>query len=334
MTMADQSLYHPRPDYELTIDGRNITVNLQTRLIHLSLAESRGDEADLLTLEIDDSDGRMALPGKGAKITLKLGWVGRTLQNKGNFQVDEVVHQGAPDKIVVRARSAELKRQLRMRSEHSYHDTTLGQIVRSIAQRNGLQSRVDESLASLRIAHLDQTHESDLHFCSRLARQYDAVCTVKQGKLSFVPINTKVNAAGQALPIATITRADGDTHRYHTAERNNYSGVRAYWSDPDQAQKRSAMIGPDDNEKRLKDTYGSESEARAAAQAEMGRIGRGKATMDLTLALARPDLIPQTQLRLEGFKDQIDDTPWLVAKITHTLGDAGFTSKLELETRT
>ena len=43
--------------------------------------------------------------------------------------------------------------------------------------------------------------------------------------------------------------------------------------------------------------------------------------------------MPQTPLRLKGWKPQIDSTPWLVVKITHELGDKGLTSKLELETR-
>ena len=108
---------------------------------------------------------------------------------------------------------------------------------------------------------------------------------------------------------------------------------RAYWNDADRAEKRSATQGAEDNEKRLKDTYGSEAEAQAAAKAEMGRINRAKATMGLKLALARPDLMPQTPLKLQGFKAEIDDTPWLVVKIQHELGDGGFTSKLTLETR-
>jgi uncharacterized protein len=36
---------------------------------------------------------------------------------------------------------------------------------------------------------------------------------------------------------------------------------------------------------------------------------------------------------VSGFKPEIDDTPWLVKKATHTLGDGGFVSALELEVR-
>ena len=63
--------------------------------------------------------------------------------------------------------------------------------------------------------------------------------------------------------------ADGDQHRYHSADRNAYSGVRAYWHDKNGAEKKSVLVGTEENEKRLKDTYGSEADALAAARMEM-----------------------------------------------------------------
>ncbi|WP_436131175.1 hypothetical protein [Acidovorax sp. LjRoot38] len=43
--------------------------------------------------------------------------------------------------------------------------------------------------------------------------------------------------------------------------------------------------------------------------------------------------MPQTPVVLQGFKDVIDATTWLVVKLTHTLGDNGLTTRMELETR-
>lgn len=314
------------PDYLLTIDGRDITPGLKSRLMRLQLAESRGDEADQLDVTLDDADGRLALPPSGARIDLRIGWAGQPLVDKGSFVVDEVEHGGAPDQVSIRARSADLHRSLRQRSEASYHDTTLGELVRSIAARNGLQATVDDALASVPVPHVDQTHESDLNFLTRLARQHDAVCTVKKGQLIFRAIN------GARLAAVHITRALGDSHRWHRAERTSYSGVRASWQDPRTAQKRDVLVGEDGDEKRLKDTYGSEGDALAAARAEQGRIERGKATLELTLALGRPELMPQTPATVTGFKPEIDAATWLVVKVTHSIDDGqGFTTRVELE---
>lgn len=327
------SQLHRAPTFTLVVDGRDISKKVEARLVSLTLTEARGGEADQLDLVIDDSDGRMGIPAKGAELALALGWEGSGMQDKGTFDVDEVEHSGTPDTISIRARSAEMRRELRTRAERSYHGKKLGQIVGDIAMRNGLQVRIDDSLANTPVEHIDQTRESDLHFLTRLAKKHDAVATVKKGRLVFKPIGSTKAANGEDLETITITRADGDQHRYHSADRNAYSGVRAYWHDPNAAEKKSVLVGEQENEKRLKDTYGSEADALAAARAERGRIERGKATMELTLALGRPELMPQTPVVLQGFKDVIDATPWLVVKLTHTLGDNGLTTRMELETR-
>lgn len=324
---------HPAPDYRLTVGGRDITPSVDPRLITLSLTEARGNEADQLDMTLTDHDGSLAVPAKGALISLELGWAGQPLVDKGSFMVDEVEHSGAPDQISIRARSADMGKEMRRRDEKSWHETTVGAIVGEIAVRHKLLPRIDPELSAKPVPHIDQTNESDLHFLTRLARQHDAVATVKKGHLVFGPINGTKLSTGQAVPGMNLTRADGDQHRYHSADRNAYSGVRAYWHDPNAAEKKSVLVGEQENEKRLKDTYGSEADAMAAARAERGRIERGKATMELTLAIGRPELMPQTPVVLRGFKDVIDATEWLVVKLTHTLGDNGLTTRMELETR-
>ena len=81
MTVNAEQPYNV-PTFELVVAGRNITRTVNSRLIRLTLAESRGDEADQLDIEIDDSDGKMNLPAKGAKIALRLGWQGWSIVDK------------------------------------------------------------------------------------------------------------------------------------------------------------------------------------------------------------------------------------------------------------
>ena len=72
----------------------------------------------------------------------------------------------------------------------------------------------------------------------------------------------------------------------------------------------------------------------AAARAEKQRIDRGTATLELTLAYARPDIAPQSPATVTGWgKPQIDAARWLVKSCTHNLeAGQGFTTAIELET--
>ncbi|BEP43013.1 phage late control D family protein [Variovorax sp. V15] len=332
MDPQDQHPAHPAPTYRLKIGDRDITPMVDARLISVTLNECRGNEADQLDLVLDDHDGALEIPPKGRELQLAIGWVGADLVDKGTFIVGEAEHSGAPDQICIRARSADMHQSLRTRVERSYHGVTVGEIVRQTAARHQLMARIDPALGARQIEHIDQTNESDLNFITRLAKLHDAVATIKRGRLLFLPIVGTITSTGESIPVIEITRADGDLHRYHTSDRDAYSGVRAYWHDPKRAKRRGVLVGKSGNAKRLKDTFANEADARAAAQAEWRRIQRGLATFNLTLALGQPMLTPQTPVKVSGWKPEIDETEWLTIKVRHTMTpDGGFTTHAEME---
>lgn len=322
------------PAFKISIEDKDLTAIVSPRLVNLTLNLCRGDESDQLDISLDDSDGKLALPPRGAQIALALGWQSSGLVDMGKFTVDEVEHSGAPDTITLRARSANLIDKFKRQEERSFHNTTLGAIIELIAFNNELESGISARLRDIVIKHIDQTHESDAAFLRRLGKKYDAVATVKNGKLLFVPINESRTASGKALPIIAITRMMGDGHRYHSAESDAYTGVRAFWHDERYARRRSVVAGVPGNSKRLRTTFATEADARAAAVAEWQRILRGLATFEVSLALGNPAVFPQSPVTVKGYKPEIDTTEWLSIRVTHSLGGGGFTTRVEFETKT
>lgn len=217
------------PAYMLTLDGADITQNFSDRLIGLTMTDNRGFEADQLDIALDDTDGLVELPPRGASLTLWLGWQGSALVNKGSFTVDEIEHRGAPDTLTIRGRSADFRGTLNSRREQSWHDTTLGVIVETIAQRNKLTASVTDALKAIAIPHIDQTQESDAAFLSRLAERNGASVSVKAGKLLFLKAGSAMTASGKPIPQMTVERGDGDRHQFAIADREAYTGVTAKW---------------------------------------------------------------------------------------------------------
>ncbi|RDT39885.1 phage late control D family protein [Citrobacter freundii] len=217
------------PAYMLTLDGADITQNFSDRLIGLTMTDNRGFEADQLDIALDDTDGLVELPPRGASLTLWLGWQGSALVNKGSFTVDEIEHRGAPDTLTIRGRSADFRGSLNSRREQSWHDTTLGVIVETIAQRNKLTASVADALKAIAIPHIDQTQESDAAFLSRLAERNGASVSVKAGKLLFLKAGSAMTARGKPIPQMTVERGDGDRHQFAIADREAYTGVTAKW---------------------------------------------------------------------------------------------------------
>ncbi|EMP4585820.1 phage late control D family protein [Enterobacter hormaechei] len=217
------------PQFMLTLNSKDITGNISDRLINLTMTDNRGFEADQLDIELDDSDGLVELPVRGAVLALYLGWKGFALVGKGEFTVDEVEHHGAPDTVTLRARSADFRGTLNSRREESWHDTTLGAVVEAIATRNKLRASVAQSLAGIPVPHIDQSQESDAVFLTRLAERNGGAVSVKAGKLLMLKAGSAVTASGKAIPQISIQRSDGDRHQFAIADRGAYTGVTAKW---------------------------------------------------------------------------------------------------------
>lgn len=324
---------HATPAWRVVMDGQDLTQRISPRLLSLTLTECRGQDADQLDLVIHDHDGAMALPRRGVELTVALGTRQRGLVHKGVFRVDEVEHSGAPDVISIRARSADFTQAMRLRRSRSWHEQTLGAIVSGIAGEHQLQAQIDPDLAPIEIKHLDQADESDVHLLSQLATRHDATMAIKDQTLLFLKIG-----GGKPLdmrsPVAlTLQRSDGDQHRYVAADRESYSGVRAYWTDKAGAKRKSVLAGDGESPKRMRETFDTEKVAMEHAQAEWKRLQRGEATLSYTLAIGRADVAPEQHVTMRGFKPEIDETTWLLTKVTHTItGGAGFSTALEMET--
>lgn len=320
-------------------------------------AHNRGFEADQLDLELDDADGQIVLPRRGAVIHLALGWKGQPLFPKGAFTVDEIEHSGAPDRLTIRARSADFRETLNTRREKSWHQTTVGEVVKEIAARHNLKVALGQDLTDKALDHMDQTNESDASFLMKLARQYGAIASVKDGNLLFIRQGQGRTASGKPLPVITITRKAGDGHRFTLADRGAYTGVIASWLHTREPRKKETtsvkrrrkkattpkepeakqgdyLVGTDENVLVLNRTYANRSNAERAAKMQWERLQRGVASFSLQLAEGRADLYTEMPVKVTGFKQPIDDAEWTITTLTHSVSpDNGFTTSMELEVK-
>ncbi|XEG79251.1 phage late control D family protein [Edwardsiella tarda] len=348
------------PALSLTLAGKDLTAALDARLMSLTLTDYRGFEADQLDLELDDTDGALELPRRGAVIELALGWKDQPLFQKGAFVVDEIEYSGAPDRLTLRARSADFRAGMNIRREHSWHRTTLGSLIQEIATRHSLKIALCADLAAQSVTHLDQTNESDASFLTRLARQYGAIASVKNGHLLFIRQGQGKTASGKLLPLITLTRHIGDGHRFLLADRSAYTGVVTYWLNTREPQEKNAvsvrrrrkisnehsadkrqetkqggyLAGTDENVLIINHTYANRSNAARRAKVEWERIQRGVASFTLQLAEGRADLYTEMPVKVYGFKPPIDEAEWTITTLIHTITpENGFTTSIELEVR-
>lgn len=327
------------PDYRIELGEKEITDSFRSRLISLEISDKRGLEVDTFKLVLDDSDGNIMIPERGQVLNISIGWQGETLFQKGTFTIGGVNHSGSPDTLTLTGFSTDLSNVVKQNRSESYDGVTLGDIVRRIARRNGLQPSLSKELAAITVDHFDQTNESDLQFISRLAKRYGAIASIKSGMLLLLKPGNGTTASGKPLPRATIRRREGDRHDFAYIGDANYIGAKARWLRLDKAGMGCVMLEaenlPETQGKRylvLPDPYKSEEEAKQALLSEWEKIQRSSATLTFMLAMGRPELIPEMRVDVEGFKSLIDNAQWFITNVDHAMSaDGGFTSKVTLQ---
>lgn len=228
--------------------------------------------------------------------------------------------------------------------------------MKEIAGRHNLKMALGKDLTDKAIDHIDQTNESDASFLMRLARQYGAIASVKDGNLLFLRQGQGKTASGKALPVITLTRKDGDGHRFTLADRGAYTGVIASWLHTREPVKKEAvkvkrkrkttttktpeekqgdyLVGTDENVLVLSRTYANRSNAERAAKMQWERLQRGVASFSMQLAEGRADLYTEMPVKVSGFKQPIDEAEWTITTLTHTVSvDSGFTTNIEFEVK-
>ncbi|SQA83119.1 phage tail protein [Citrobacter freundii] len=72
------------PAFNVTLGGKAL-IMLDEKLISLELTDNRGFNADELTITVDDSQGDIELPPRGAELSVAIGWQGEKTGTQRDF---------------------------------------------------------------------------------------------------------------------------------------------------------------------------------------------------------------------------------------------------------
>lgn len=338
-----------QPIFRIYADRVEITSAIRDRLIELVVTDEAGIQSDELKLTLDDrrrENGAIAeLPRIGTVLTVSLGYAETRLVSLGRFIVDEVEIRSPPATLTVSAKAADMVGPFRSPKTRSWDETTLGQLVETIAAEHRYQPKIDPELGAIAIAHLDQTEESDMALLTRLAAKHDAVAKPVAGFLVLARQGATKTITGLALPPITLAASDLAEWRYrHSARKPGGSGTtkeastqtppttatggaKAYWWDFEKGERREVTTGQPPFEE-IRYVHATEAEAKAAAATRKNRGERGQGELSFSLP-GDPRLAAEGRLSL-NLRPGIP-ADWRIKRVEHRLSTQGYTTQVECE---
>ncbi|WP_241906676.1 hypothetical protein [Vibrio splendidus] len=245
-----------------------------------SLSDANGSDGDSLTLTLSsvNVDG---LPPKGEQYQVMLDGVDR-----GSFKISNRSFSIQPRTVDITMTVAPLSLKdntgYRSRSNGSWHNTTLGQVIVDCVTPHGFTAIVAPELQKIEIENLYRTDESVHAFLRRLAKQYDAISKpVENGGFIFVPKGKAVSATGLSiesimLSLPLVNEPQSSKFVNVTGEldgRDDFSGVETFFTRMEDGTKQPVQIGRAPF-KRLSQEQSNEKEAIQTASAELRKIQR------------------------------------------------------------
>lgn len=310
-----------------------------SRLIKATLKDEEGQKSDTLTIELDDRGNAIPIPKKGTKLNVQLGYRETGLADKGTFEVHGTELKGTAGEgeiVVIQAKGTSLSAARKLKetgSETFKEGAKLKEIAGKIAGRNGLTLRIDDALGSVAYPDGEYRHQqSDLDFLGRLVERANGLLKISGDVLAIAERGSGKNAAGKALPVIQIAKADCKDWSFTPGDRPTHGKVSGSWIDQKTGKKKveSKETGLEGPLFGLRDPFKTEAEAKKAVEAKAKELSRKSGTVNFT--------VPGTAIggagsdvNATGFRPEINGT-WRAKSVEHTFtggASGGWTTKFD-----
>lgn len=319
-----------KPAFRIVADGKNITELINDRLLLLRTSDKPGTDSDEFELRIDDRDQAVALPARGGKVEVWMGYEGQPLTRLGAYMVDEVQMSGPPDEMVIRGKASDMRGSGKTVRSGSWENVPLSQIVGDIAKRNGWQPVCP---VNTKVERSDQRNESDFNFITRLAKQYDCTAKVAEGKLLVMPRQSGQSVSGKSLGVVTINKTDVVRYQFRLGERTTQKSVKTQHQDKKTGALKVVELDNDESPDGLpavhtdRHIYPNKTAAEQAAKARLAAFNRSTAGVRLEMP-GRTDLFAERSINAQGFKVGLDGE-YLVDGVEQVFTQSGWTTTVE-----
>ncbi|WP_339454042.1 phage late control D family protein [Pseudomonas sp. EA_5y_Pfl2_R50] len=306
------------------IYGSNSTL-LNQRLISWEHIDAAGIESDQLTLTID-LEGLEGLPDLGGKIGLKVGYRESGMVDKGQFKVTRLTPTLFPFRLTLVATAAPFSKDdetgFKQRRTASHGPTTLGALFSKLVSSHGFSPRVAADVSLIRIAHVDQSNETDMGFLTRLAKKYDLVAKPYGDVYVLARPGQIKSISGQKLPDVTLS-VTHDNHpgdqafisaTLEEAAREQTQGCKTCFWDAAAAVVRWIETGVAPH-KVIRQQQPNEADAIAVGEGEVRKMLRKKYKVKITCP-GNPLLTAEGLLVLDDTWPDFMRGRWSVEKVT------------------
>ena len=308
------------PIFKLEANGKDVTKSINLNSSKIEFNDEAGIVSDDISLTIEGSFRKPKYEDE-----LKL-WIGT--REKGLFYCGLFSVQSSKNKndtsIEISATATNFSKSLKRKRNRSYEKISIKQIVQEVAKRHQLE--VVSDFDDVYLVHIEQTHESDLHFFKRMAQDYHALFSIKNNKIIFKK-KIKNSKKSEDLPRYTLVKNEFTNINIENVNKTLYSSCKAMWRDTKENKQNSITVGSGEPVKIIKDSFENAADAKIKAEASLNKANAG--TKNGSINSYGFEIYAGGVLDLQGTVQ--DDDEYNIQSVHHTLDGSGWNISIEVE---
>lgn len=312
------------PFIEAYVNGSPVSAGFYSRLVSATIVDNAEDTADTCELLFDDKDNAVEIPPAGAKIMLAFGYRPSGAVKMGLFEVEKPSIKGGPggEFVSLSGHSADMRKDIKEPVDEHFDGKSAGDIVRELAARHSYQAKVSERFDTILIPFIARFNQSTADFLSRLGRRVGGQFSIKDGK--FLLLERGI------LDAVPVEKSECSDWTFNIEPRPVQGKAEAGWYDrsKNEVKYESVETGLEGPSKRLRNVYGSQAEAQAAAKGESERQCAKTGSGSIMMA-GRTDIMAGSLIDAVGFREGAAGI-WYVKSVRHSYSDA-YTISVEIE---
>ncbi len=221
-----------KASFKVLYNNQDITADVSDDVMQLTYSDKLEGESDDISITFDDKTGKWRgpwYPEKGSLLTVSIFFEGKELKC-GTFTIDEIEINSSPDTLTMGAIAANAIDEVRTPNCEAYDNQSLKQIAQSIADRNGYDLQGD--VPDIEFTRITQDEETDLAFLQRIAIDYGAIFSLRNGSITF----TSIYDLESSNSILSISRSECSSISIKDKVSNTYANCKVRFQDPSSAK--------------------------------------------------------------------------------------------------
>jgi uncharacterized protein len=244
----------------------------------VKVVDNEGTESDSAELTCI-YDAKVALPKKGQKYLVWMGWQGSGVVLQGQYTVQSYSRRGDPEsghELIIKLRAGDFVDKLKAKGrEHFDEGTTFGDLMERMAKKAGASAEVDPSLKTVKLPYKLWWDQSIIDFLTEAADEIGGTVKPAGGKLIARKRDAENSAGGKPLKDILIRHDRSYGYDIEIEPRPEFGSVAASWHDEKSGRRKvvKEKTGRDGPVHIIKKQHANEEEAKKAAKAEAYDLG-------------------------------------------------------------